>query len=87
MIEEDCLYAVITESHLNNNVLNAEIYISGYTPYRKDRFMRKQGGVIIYVKDHLANNTEVLYEYSNGTVECMAIHIKTIRFPSTQLPQ
>ena len=78
MWDSDCLFAVITESHLNSNVLDAEIHIAGYTTFRKDRYIRKQGGVVIYVKDNLANNTDILYEYSNGVVECMAIHIKTI---------
>lgn len=78
MWDSDCMYGVITESHLSEEIQNAEIHIAGYTAYRRDRKDRIQGGVIVYIKDTLANNSEVIYEYSNGIVESIAVHIKSI---------
>lgn len=68
--------AVITESHLNDSILDAEIHIPGYTPYRQDRIGRIQGGTIIYVKDEFASNVNIIYKHCNTVVECIALHIK-----------
>ena len=78
MREKDCIYAVITESHLSEEIKDAEIHIAGYTPFRQDRQNRIQGGVIMYIKDDLAKNSEVIYKHCNRVVECMAMHIKQI---------
>ena len=70
--------AVITESHLDKSILDAEIHIPGYTPFRQDRIGRIQGGVVIYVKDTLASSTNIIYKHCNTVVECIALHIKPL---------
>lgn len=76
--ESNCMCAVITESHLNDSILDAEIHIAGYTPFRQDRIGRIKGGTIIYVKDTLASNTSIIYQHCNTVVECIALHIKSM---------
>ena len=50
--------AVITETHLNNTVPDAQVFQTGYKLLRRDRIFSevaksKGGGTLIYVKDHL----------------------------------
>lgn len=78
LYESNCLSAILVETHLNEEMFDAEIHIPGYTPYRSDRINRIKGGVIIYLKDYLAGSTDVIFKYCNRTVECIAIHIKSL---------
>ena len=41
---------IFQETHLNDNVLDAEINIKEYTAYRSDRKTREGGGVIINIR-------------------------------------
>ena len=43
-----------TESHLNESFLNSEVFLSGYTVYRKDRNIH--GGVLILVDESLPSS-------------------------------
>jgi hypothetical protein len=43
----------VTETWLNNAILNIDLTIPGYNIYRKDR-NRQGGGILVYVKDHLS---------------------------------
>ena len=78
LYESNCLCAILVETHLKEEMFDAEVHIPGYTLYRSDRINRIQGGVIIYLKDYLAGSAEVIFKYCNRTVECIAIHIKSL---------
>lgn len=76
--EDKLLFMTFTESHLNSDHLDAEINIANYTVFRADRKIRKNGGVITYVKSEVAATTEKLVEYSNGTVEMLALKLTNL---------
>jgi hypothetical protein len=63
----------LTETHLNPSVLNEEININNYNIYRSDRTSRKQGGVMMYIRDKLIVNHEKAY--SNGVCEFLIIRL------------
>ena len=46
-------YVVLTESHLSENIFDAEIHIENYNIYRAHRVRRKQGGTAIYMHEDL----------------------------------
>jgi hypothetical protein len=81
---------VLTETWLEEGVLDAEIKIPGYYVVRTDRMNRVHGGVAIYVKEGLGATT--ILTHSNGKVEILALKIKeleTIVFwvlPSSKQP-
>ena len=56
--------ACITETHLNEAILDAEIQLSNYTIYREDRKGRSHGGVCTYVRNDLV--ATVSYKDSNA---------------------
>ena len=43
----------ITESWANNDILDAELALTGYVMFRKDRRERRGGGVILYIKEYI----------------------------------
>ena len=51
----------LTESHLHAGVLDAEISIKGMMVYRSDRQEREKGGVITYLREDLAEVSELKY--------------------------
>ena len=51
-------YFIITESHLRENIFDAEITIPEYVIYRADRIARKNGGTAIYVHEDIAIDTK-----------------------------
>ena len=67
---------MLTESHLNDSVLSAEVSIPGYTLYRSDREGRTHGGTCIYVRNDLA--TQVLLSHSNSVCESLVLKVKTM---------
>ena len=76
LTESNSIFAVLTETHLNASILDAEIDIPGYTVFRSDRIARIQGGTMIYVKNALASTTSEIYKHCNKVVECLALHVK-----------
>ena len=64
-------YMCITESHLRDDVFDAEIHIKGFNLYRQDRKNRNQGGVLIYVKDTIISNS--LLSSSNEFCEVIVL--------------
>ena len=76
--EEDPMYIALTESHLKKEVMDAEIEIDKYTPYRADRKTRSHGGVVTYVRSDLTPDIKLLLSYSNSKVEILALHIKPV---------
>ena len=43
----------ITESWANTDITDAELGLTGYVKFRKDRIGRRGGGVILYVKESI----------------------------------
>ena len=41
----------ITESWANNDITDAELGLEGYVMFRKDRIARREGGVLLYIKE------------------------------------
>ena len=51
MKEENIDVLGVAESWTNDKILDAEIAISGYEMFRKDRMDKRGGGVLLYVKE------------------------------------
>ena len=67
----------LTESHLTENIREAEINIPHYTHFRTDRCnQRKKGGVVTYVMSHF--ETEVLFSESNSYTEAQILYIRQL---------
>ena len=78
MVETGTVIAAITETHLSSCMKEAEAHIEGFNIYRADRAGRPQGGVAMYVSDAHSAHTVVLTTGSNGVVEYLALHIKSL---------
>ena len=67
----------LTETHLNEKILDSEIQMKNYIGFREDRTLsRKNGCVIIYIKGTEAFDAEQLIAKSNSYVEYQLIHKK-----------
>jgi hypothetical protein len=75
--DSDSLFIALTETHLNENVLSAELNIENYTLFRSDRINRKCGGVALYVKDGLGSCEEL--KFSNEYCECLIVKIQKMK--------
>jgi len=74
MVKELCSpFLCLTESHLDAQVLDAEIQIPGMTIYRSDRQTREKGGVISYVREDLAVASD--FKFSNGFCDILGLQI------------
>ena len=76
---ENTMAITLTETHLNERILDSEIQMKNYIGFRADRTLgRKNGGVIIYIKATEGVDTEQLIAKSNSYVEYQLIHMKKI---------
>lgn len=57
-VEVGPMLIAITETHLGGEVKDAKISITHYTPNKTDRETRRHGGVVIYIRNDLAENTK-----------------------------
>ena len=65
---------VITETHINSNIYDAEVNIDDYNVFRSDRKDRKGGGVAVYIHHTITiNNVET---YSDTVCEAVLLHSK-----------
>ena len=71
--ETNAPFICVTESHLNPDILDAEITIQGYDVFRSDRVGRSHGGVITYVRKDLVVKTEL--KDSNSYCDSLILHI------------
>ena len=77
--EKNQLFIGLTETWLKGHT-QAELNIEGYRLYRSDRTGRKytrgrfSGGVAVYLPSDIANTTEQIFKFSNGTVEALVLH-------------
>ena len=55
---------MLTESHLHEEIKDAEIKIDGFDIYRTDRMNFKCGGVIIYIRSSLNLGVSKLFSLS-----------------------
>lgn len=74
--QENLLFLALTETHLNEDHLDAEITIDKYTAFRTDRVNRCHGAVINYIREAVAASREKLMSYSNGTTELLILYLK-----------
>ena len=77
MRESNTVVAALCETHLREEILDAEINVEGYRIYRSDRLagMRK-GGVLMYVREDVAADMEVLSSGSTGEAEWLVVWSK-----------
>ena len=67
----------LTETHLNEKILDSEIQMKNYIGFRADRTLgRKNGGVITYIKATEAVDAEELIAKYNSYVEYQLIHMQ-----------
>ena len=66
-------FILLTETHLNPEILDAEIQIRNYNLYRSDRAGRSHGGVCIYVRNDLA--ASVIFKDSNSYCDSLILKI------------
>ena len=52
----------ITESWANNDITDAELGLEGHVMFRKDRIVRRGGGVLLYIKENIPAYEVLLQE-------------------------
>ena len=82
MCNERPLFLALTETWLHSHK-DAEVNISGYNLFRKDRPLRKTfgrgrhvGGVALYIQSSWMTDAKEILAYSNAVVDILAIHSK-----------
>ena len=79
MTEElNSMMLIVTETHLNSEISDAEVNMEGFLLYRADREGRKCGGVAIYLRKDIAKYTVKVTSGSDSYVEFLMIHIKKL---------
>ena len=73
-IENDAILISLTESHLNENILDAEININGFDLFRQDRQLAQKGGIITYIKDTISSTAKIVCAGSQGRIEYLCIY-------------
>ena len=78
------MFCALTETWLKDQ-MDAEINIEGYTPFRQDRKRQKSsnkgrdsGGTLLYLRNDLASTAEPIIQYTDGVIEIVGIHIKSL---------
>ena len=66
-IENNVGLIALTESHLTDEIYDAEIKMSGYQHFRADRVGARKGGVIVYMRNDIAKQSRLL---SSGSRNC-----------------
>ena len=72
---ENCVFGSFTESHLNPEILDAEVNIENYKITRADRKRRLKGGCCIYVRNDIMTYDELAW--SNSVVDMCSVKLKT----------
>ena len=67
---------IITETWLDNTILDAEVKIENYDTFRSDRKGRKRGGTAIFLRSELMCKLDTAY--SNGVVETLLVKCKKL---------
>ena len=66
----------ITESWANEDIVDAELALTGYVMFRKDRRERRGGGVILYIKESI-QAYEITLKSEADSVEAIWCNIVT----------
>ena len=66
----------ITESWANEDIVDAELALTGYVMFRKDRRVRRGGGVILYIKESI-QAYEITLKSEADSVEAIWCNIVT----------
>ena len=64
---------MLTETHLNDEIKDAEINITGFEIYRSDRKGFKNGGVMLYIRSSLGLGTRVLHSLSHNKIDMIIV--------------
>ena len=78
-IEKNAQIISLTETHLNNEILDAEVNIEGFNMYRADRTQTTKGGVAVYIRREIAASAKILKSGSIGKIEYICIYILEFR--------
>ena len=79
-INDDAGIITLTESHLNEDYLESEIVIEGYTSFRIDRRRgTRKGGVITYLENKIAIGSTLVTGDSIGNIEYMMLKIPRLK--------
>ena len=74
----------LTETWLTESHLIAETHVEGYSlitanrKRKKSSHGRSSGGACVFIADNYACSTETIFSYSNGVIESLGVHIKTL---------
>ena len=77
--EQNCECLALTETHMDDVVLDVEVGIKDYDIYRQNRKGRKNGGVLIYIKKHY--NTKCVFTQSDSFCDQLVVEVKDIKLP------
>ena len=78
---KNTLTITLTETHLNEKILDSKSQMKNYIGFRADRALgRKHGGVIIYIKATEAVDAAQLIAKSNSHVEYQLIHMEKTQY-------
>ena len=64
---------MLTESHLEEDIKDAEVKISGFDLCRTDRVNFKNGGIVIYIRSDLGLGVRPLLSLSHNKIEVMVL--------------
>ena len=78
--EKNIIIGYITETHLNEDIDDSEIYIQNYQVFRTDRQGRQKGGVAQYVRKDLVVQEDSSFD--NKYIEINIIYISNINIIS-----
>ncbi len=70
---EACEVLCLTETHLNSDIEDAEIFIENYTIFRCDRKDRDKGGSIIYVHNNIPCSSITNFECNDSLAILLAL--------------
>ena len=74
----------ITESWANEDIVDAELALTGYVMFRKDRRERRGGGVIFYIKESI-QAYEITLKSEADSVEAIWCNIVTRNSTTTTI--
>ena len=75
---ENVKLLIITESHLNPDILDEEVEISNFNIHRSDRVGRHCGGVAIYTHENLQVQLSKVRRFSNSHCELLMLNIESL---------
>ena len=78
--DENIAIVTLTESHLNQFFLEAEVGMTGFETYRADRATgTRKGGVVTFLRNDVNPGVETLVSGSTGNIEYQALKIPKLK--------